>query len=149
MKVQIKLFLILTFLYRFLLSVTPPPIIVHLTDEEIKNMVSSVEVAKSHLNFMNHTQPVERGVKDITFISKRHPPSERDAVMKIITASRVRMPKFNTKKDFNIFESSIQFEDCDEDDNEYDIIDNELEENEDLNEYENGLITDDSDNEMV
>lgn len=105
-------------------------------------MVLSVEVAKLHLNSMNHTQPVERGVKYITFISKSHPSSDRDAFMKIITASRDRIPKFNTKKDFNVFESSIciLFEDCGyENNNENDVIGNELKEGDNLNEYENGL----------
>lgn len=69
-------------------------ILTNYSDEEILLISNDPILGKEKLNFLNHTQSVERGIKDITFIAKRHPVEDRDAVMKIVEKSRETMPEF-------------------------------------------------------
>ena len=59
---------------------------------------------KEYLKLLSHTQPVERGIKDLTEISKKYSPEKRDAVMLVREKHRKIMPRFTTKKDFKWLE---------------------------------------------
>lgn len=112
------------------------------SDEEI--LLISNDLGKEKLNFLNHTQSVERGIKDITFIAKRHPVEDRDAVMKILEKSRETIPQFKTKGDFALFQSSILAENMTEND----FIDRDVENDIFSGTDTDGLATDESDIEM-
>lgn len=131
------------------------------SNEELFEMHLNQALSKKHLHYVNHTQAVERGIKDVTFIAKQHPPEDRDAVMQIISRSRKKMPKFDTKKDFNIFTKSVSseesnFEDEDQEDEdqdevEHDVVDHDMVDQDvvdkDVADHDDGLITD-SDSDM-
>lgn len=82
-----------------------PPILEGVSNGTLMEMIDSPDIAKEHLNLPNHTQQVERGIKDLAFVAERHAPEERDAVLKIIGNSREQMPSNKTKKDYNHFVS--------------------------------------------
>lgn len=73
----------------------------------LRSFVDKPSEAKKYLQYGNHTQPVERGIKDLSFVAKRHPPEDRDAVIKLIHANRQKMRSFRTRCEYNVFEAGL------------------------------------------
>lgn len=65
--------------------------------------IDDPQIAKDFLDLPSHTQQVERAIKDLTFVTMRHPVENRDSVLNIIQSSREKMPYNLTKKDYNHF----------------------------------------------
>lgn len=87
--------------------VTPPPILHNVSDEILRSFVHDPIAAKKYLRYTNHTQPVERGIKDLTFVAQNHRVEDRDAVLKLIHANREKMKSFRTKEQYNVFEAGV------------------------------------------
>lgn len=106
----------------------------------LTDFIDDPDEAKKHLSYINHTQPVERGIKDLTFVASRHPPEDRDAVIKLNHANRIKMPSYRNRGQYKVFDAGIpQFED--------EAMDFEEEESESENEddpyiSDDGLVTD-------
>lgn len=81
-------------------TVTEPPILSGLCDDELKDYIRSNEIPKLE-KYPCHTQSVERCVKLVTEASASVCGAEaRDGFIRATVASRKCMPFFNTKADF-------------------------------------------------
>lgn len=89
------------------LSVTPPPILHDVLDQMLRSFVDQPLEAKKLMQYINHTQPVKRGIKDLSFVTRRHPVKDRDAVLKFIVANRQKIKSFRTVSDYTFFEAEI------------------------------------------
>lgn len=90
------------------LKVYSPPILEGFSKGSLMEAVDNPEIAKDALDLPNHTQKVERCIKDLTFVATRHAKEDRDSVMTILQDTREQWPKNTTKKDYNLYlESDI------------------------------------------
>lgn len=82
-------------------DITCPPILQHMSIEDIKDVISDPETNFSFVPYPCHTQAVERCVKLVTEASGSVVGSDRrDGFIKARIHSRKAMPQFETKKDF-------------------------------------------------
>lgn len=88
-------------------EVTSPPILESVSNSMLFRTYNDPDELKRYLNYCNHTQAVERGIKDLQFVAARHPPEDRDAVLKLIRANRKKMGSFRTKNEYNVFEAGV------------------------------------------
>ncbi|KAK4882474.1 hypothetical protein RN001_005793 [Aquatica leii] len=80
------------------LTITEPPLTVKISDNELQEMISDVPAEIEMLNFPCHSQAVERCVKLVTEASAAVCGYEaRDGFIRSRIASRVSLPKFETK----------------------------------------------------
>ena len=80
--------------------VTEPPFLSSLTDEQL---ISILDCPLQVPLWLNNTQAVERGIKAVTEAATAVTGQvERDGFIKQRMYSRKLMPKFNSKKDFNL-----------------------------------------------
>ena len=80
--------------------VTEPPFLSSLTDEQL---ISILDCPLQVPLWLNNTQAVERGIKAVTEAATAVTGQvERDGFIKQRMYSRKLMPKFNSKKDFNV-----------------------------------------------
>lgn len=116
-------------------------------NEVLRSFIQNPNEAKQYLNYLNHTQPVERAIQDLTKVAQRHPIEDRDAVLRIKVASRIKMPRYDRKGLYGVFEAGVP----EGEQNELDNIESEDEEHatidDDRRTYEDadGFISDDSD----
>ncbi|KAK4875283.1 hypothetical protein RN001_011705 [Aquatica leii] len=80
------------------LTITEPPLTVKISDNELQEMISDVPAEIEMLKFPCHSQAVERCVKLVTEASAAVCGYEaRDGFIRSRIASRVSLPKFETK----------------------------------------------------
>ena len=83
-------------------QLTDPPLLKHITNDELKNLIQSGDVHQSNVpQIPCHSQNVERIIKLVTeSCSKVCGPSNRDGWIRSALLSRSTMPTFDTKKQF-------------------------------------------------
>lgn len=81
-----------------------PPITTDMSEEDLAAIVDNPESFRKDMkDFFCHTQPVERGVKMVTEASAIVANIEkRDGAIRAKILSRNNMPKFESKKHFNV-----------------------------------------------
>ena len=80
-------------------TLTEPPLIKALTDEQIQKIKEEPLVVKK---YPNHTQSVERSIKLVTDASKAvYGFDARDGFIRARMQSRSMMPQYDSKKDFS------------------------------------------------
>ena len=78
-------------------SVTPPPVLSHISSEELILMINNEEW--EFFKYLNHTQAVERTVKLVTEVSSRVCGQQsRDGAIRTTLKSRKILPKNDTKR---------------------------------------------------
>lgn len=83
----------------------PPPVLKHFEENELQLMIDTDEVPTEweFSKFPCHTQSVERTVKLVTEASaKVYGEENRDSHILTTLESRAKIPKFDTKKDYNV-----------------------------------------------
>ena len=83
-------------------QLTDPPLLKHITNEEIKNLIQSGDMLQSNIPHIPcHSQNVERMIKLVTeSCSKVCGSSNRDGWIRSAMLSRSTMPAFDTKRQF-------------------------------------------------
>lgn len=85
-------------------NITEPPVIAHLTNEEIADLImTDFYTLKKLLHYPCHTQAVERHIKLMTeACNSVVGPAARDARVKSVLISRAAMPSLVKKADWNV-----------------------------------------------
>ena len=82
-------------------TLTEPPLTVSISDNELKPMILDVPAEIDILRFPCHSQPVERCVKLVTEVSAGVCGNDaRDGFIRSRIASRIALPKFETKSQY-------------------------------------------------
>lgn len=53
---------------------------------------------------------MERAIQDLSIVAMRHPVKNRDAVLRVNIANRQKMPTYDNKEKWSVFEAGIPIE---------------------------------------